>query len=276
MKETTITELSYSKKEWGQEQQSWSTRSEFFVTLHDREDRKQQVVNFLAFINEHNLLPVPANESIRTLDIGCGVGDYALGLSQEGYHAYGIDLATGMVQGAKQIADKEQTSLTLFIGPWSEELRQSQNWDHAFDLVYSIFCPVMLDFDNLAAMTKASKGKCLLLAFADRKDTIVEYLRTIFVPKHDLPMDANTDATIDYIKTIGQNVEATYQVATETESLDIDKAVEYFALRVMDDFDGTKEELYAKLKEALAPFTKESIVTNETEDTILWLSWEPK
>ena len=80
----------------------------------------------------------------RTLDIGCGVCDYALGLAREGYQAIGIDLSDGMIRGAKQLAEAEGLDLSLYIAPWSDETRRELSWDKSFDLAYSIFCPIML------------------------------------------------------------------------------------------------------------------------------------
>ena len=55
-------------------------------------------------MKKHNLLPVPGG---RTLDVGCGVGDYSLGLAKLGYQATGIDLSNGMIAGARKIAEKK-------------------------------------------------------------------------------------------------------------------------------------------------------------------------
>ena len=82
--------------------------------MHNREDRKAQVTEFLAFLKDENLLPAAGG---RTLDIGCGVCDYALGLAREGYKATGIDLSDGMIRGAKQLAEAEGLDLSLYIAP---------------------------------------------------------------------------------------------------------------------------------------------------------------
>ena len=97
----TIQELTVNEA-WRDEQDAWNHRSEYFVEMHNREDRKAQVTEFLAFLKDENLLPAAGG---RTLDIGCGVCDYALGLAREGYKATGIDLSDGMIRGAKQLAE---------------------------------------------------------------------------------------------------------------------------------------------------------------------------
>ena len=42
---------------WRDEQDAWNHRSEYFVEMHNREDRKAQVTDFLAFLKDENLLP---------------------------------------------------------------------------------------------------------------------------------------------------------------------------------------------------------------------------
>ena len=78
----TIREVSVDLEDWRDEQDAWNNRSTFFVELHNREDRKAQVTNFISFVKEENLLPL-AGASV--LDVGCGGCDYALGLAREGY-----------------------------------------------------------------------------------------------------------------------------------------------------------------------------------------------
>ncbi|MBF1764145.1 MAG: methyltransferase domain-containing protein, partial [Veillonella sp.] len=156
----TIQELTVNEA-WRDEQDAWNHRSEYFVEMHNREDRKAQVTEFLAFLKDENLLPAAGG---RTLDIGCGVCDYALGLAREGYKATGIDLSDGMIRGAKQLAEAEGLDLSLYIAPWSDETRRELSWDKSFDLAYSIFCPIMFDVENIRAMHEASHDKCLWIA----------------------------------------------------------------------------------------------------------------
>ena len=133
----TIQELTVNET-WRDEQDAWNNRSNYFVEMHNRDDRKAQVTEFLSFLKDENLLPPKGG---RTLDIGCGVCDYALGLAREGLKATGIDLSDGMIRGAKQLAESEGLDLSLYIAPWSDEIRRELKWDKTFDLAYSIFCP---------------------------------------------------------------------------------------------------------------------------------------
>ncbi len=44
IQELTVNEV------WRDEQDAWNHRSEYFVEMHNREDRKAQVTDFLAFL----------------------------------------------------------------------------------------------------------------------------------------------------------------------------------------------------------------------------------
>lgn len=161
------------------------------------------------------MLPVPGG---RTLDVGCGVGDYSLGLAKLGYQATGIDLSNGMIAGARKIAEKEDLDLDLYVGPWSETTREELGWERQFDLSYSFFCPVMFDMNNIEALTKTSRNACLFVGFAGRQDTIVDALYEHFYgQKDDFKWQANVDDVIATVKKVGQDVAVEYVNVPEVE-----------------------------------------------------------
>lgn len=214
---------------WRNEQDAWNNRSNYFVEMHNRDDRKAQITEFLSFLKDENLLPPKGG---CTLDIGCGVCDYALGLAREGHKATGIDLSDGMIRGAKQLAEAEGLDLSLYIAPWSDETRRELKWDKTFDLTYSIFCPIMFDVENIRAMHKSSKDKCLWIAFSERSDETVDMLSEHFFGRDSFPWDGKMKACLDVIHEIGHNVKVTYKTVPETEVMSLDKAVNYFAMRL--------------------------------------------
>lgn len=273
--ETVVNTVNVSLDAWREEQKAWNDRSDFFVELHERDDRKAQVVYFLNYLEKKGLLP---KEGAATLDIGCGVGDYALGLAKKGYEAHGIDLSDGMIKGGQELAKREGTALKLFVGPWSEETRQSLEWNRKFDLTYSFFCPVMFDKANVAAMSQTSKDKCLLVVFADRHDTIVEALTQHFYGTQDtFDWQSQVDGCISVAHQVGKDVNVDYITTPEEEAFDMEAAIEYFMLRLYSEEWGTKDAMKAAMKDALQPYVKEDgKVHNITEDKVAWISWTVK
>ena len=60
----TIQELTVNEA-WRDEQDAWNHRSEYFVEMHNREDRKAQVTEFLTFLKDENLLPAEGGAHFR-------------------------------------------------------------------------------------------------------------------------------------------------------------------------------------------------------------------
>jgi ubiquinone/menaquinone biosynthesis C-methylase UbiE len=52
----------------------------------------------------------------RILDLGCGTGDLAIWLTQQGYEAYGIDIAPTAIAWAQEKADTQQTRVQFTQG----------------------------------------------------------------------------------------------------------------------------------------------------------------
>lgn len=258
---------------WKDEQDAWNNRSNYFVEMHNREDRRAQVKAFLDFLKAERLLPAPGG---RTLDIGCGVCDYALGLAREGYRATGIDLSDGMINGAKQLADEEGLDLSLYIAPWSDETRRKLEWDKAFDLVYSIFCPIMFDVENIRAMHDASRDKCLWVAFSERSDEMVDMLWEHFFGSDAFPWDGKMEECLDAIHNMGHNVKVTYKTVPETEVMDLDKAVEYFTMRLHNNGWGSIDDMKAEIRNLIEPLAMDNKIQNKTVDKVAWVSWSVK
>lgn len=267
---STITTMPVSMEGWQEEQQSWNQTSKFFVNMHKREDRVAQVVDFVARLQELGIHPT---EGETALDVGCGTGDYAMGLARNGVKLTGVDLSTGMLEGAKQISEKEGLSLDLWLGPWSEEARQALGWDKRFDLVYSIFCPIMSDTANLRALHQASRKHCLCIMFADRKD---EYLDAIYSERYGVsgsPWESMLQDCLGTVNEIGKNVNITYKTVEEAETLTVDEAVDYFCLRVHRKVGGDLEVVKQEIHEFLSAKAVDGKLENHTTDTIAWISW---
>ena len=267
-----IQELTVDKT-WRDEQDAWNNRSNYFVEMHNRDDRKAQVTEFLSFLKDENLLP-PKDGC--TLDIGCGVCDYALGLAREGHKATGIDLSDGMIRGAKQLAESEGLDLSLYIAPWSDETRRELKWDKTFDLTYSIFCPIMFDVENIRAMHESSKDKCLWIAFSERSDETVDMLSEHFFGRDSFPWDGKMKACLDVIHEIGHNVKVIYKTVPETEVMSLDKAVNYFAMRLHNNTWGDIEDMKVEIRNLIEPLAINGEIHNKTVDKVAWVSWSVK
>ncbi len=67
-----------------------------------------QEVEFLA--EELNL-----SRGARILDIGCGAGRHSLELARRGFETVGVDISSGLIEVAKNVADKEKLNATFYL-----------------------------------------------------------------------------------------------------------------------------------------------------------------
>ena len=156
---------------------------------------------------------------------------------------------------------------------WSEEARQALGWEKKFDLVYSIFCPIMSDTANLHALHRASRKNCLCIMFADRKD---EYLDAIYSERYGVsgsPWESMLQDCLGTVNEIGKNVNITYKTVEEVETLTVDEAVDYFCLRVHRKVGGDLEVIKQEIHEFLSAKAVDGKLENHTTDTIAWISW---
>ncbi|MCF0154831.1 MAG: class I SAM-dependent methyltransferase [Veillonella sp.] len=253
---------------WKAEQEAWNERSQFFVNMHERADRVEQVDAFYDFLREENLLP----EGAKTLDIGCATADYALKLAQEGCDAYGIDLSDGMIQGAASLAKAKDIPITLYVGAWSEETRQELAWDGTFDLVYTKFCPIMFEADNLKAMHAASRGACVWVAFKRRYDKMVELLFKAFDQPYGSWSEGYEEA-LETIHAIGRDVKEELKEYKTTETFNLDQAVDYFSMRIRDD-SMSRDQVKAKVREVLSSQLVGGQIVNESIDVVAYVTWK--
>lgn len=265
-----IQHVPVSMEGWHEEQQAWNDRSNFFVNMHSREDRMAQVRDFVKFVKTEGLLPASGG---KTVDIGCATGDYSLALAANGYDATGIDLSNGMIEGAREIAEATGVELSLYVAPWSEITRQELGWNQTFDLAYSTFCPVMFEPDNIKAMHKSSRNKCLWVAFSERSDKMVDMLSEHFFGKDAFPWEGSINQCLDTIHEIGKDVKVTYKTVPETEVFDLDAAVDYFAMRLHRESWGPIDTMKDEIHSIVAPLAVDGKITNETTDKVAWVSW---
>lgn len=264
---TKITYLPITK-DLQEDGQSWDNRSNFFINMHTRQDRVDQIKDFVQFVQEHNL----AKAGDHTLDIGCGTGDYAIGLAHMGACPTGIDLSKGMIEGAKQLANKEGLFLSLYQGAWSEATRQSLHWDKTFNLAYSIFCPIMYDIDNLLAMTRASRGRRLLIAFKTRTDKIVDSLSQAFYGHKAFPWNDACANSIQGLKDAGYTPEVITKVIPTEEVLSLNEATKYFSMRIHVN-TMSHDAIQDRVRKLLLPQVKNGVITNENVDTVNYIMW---
>ena len=143
---------------------------------------------------------------------------------------------------------------------------ENSGWDKSFDLAYSIFCPIMFDVENIRAMHEASHDKCLWIAFSERSDEMVDMLSEHFFGRDSFPWDGKMKACLDAIHEMGHNVKVTYKTVPETEVMSLDKAVNYFTMRLHNNGWGAMDDMKEEIRNLIEPLAINGEIHNKTVD----------
>ncbi len=100
--------------------------SQYYDELYHKNNYQLQAKNLVTIFKKNGL-----SVKDKIIDIGCGTGEHALHIAQQGYHVYGIDPSSHMIKKAKE---KTNTQLNLsFNCGYIESLSTS------FQGAYSLF-----------------------------------------------------------------------------------------------------------------------------------------
>ena len=83
-------------------------------------------------------------------------------------------------------------------------------------------------------------------------------------------------ACLDVIHEIGHNVKVTYKTVPETEVMSLDKAVNYFAIRLHNNTWGDIEDMKVEIRNLIEPLAINGEIHNKTVDKVAWVSWSVK
>jgi SAM-dependent methyltransferase len=86
----------------------------------------------------HQLIQNHAPNSQSILELGCGTGNHAMLLAQEGYSIYGVDLSEEMLQQARDRFSQFDPNLASKIKISQGDIRQTR-LNQKFDVVLSLF-----------------------------------------------------------------------------------------------------------------------------------------
>ncbi len=153
----------HTKELWDARSVKWAARdSEDEAARQQNEARYQYTDDFLW---SHNLYD--GNSEI--LDIGCGLGMFAVRFAQKAKRVTGLDISGKMLEYARQSVELNGLQNVDFIDmPWQDiDLRKS-GLEKAYDLVFASLCPGISSDGGLLKMSQASRDWCFTCHFARR------------------------------------------------------------------------------------------------------------
>lgn len=96
------------------------------------------------------------------LDIGAGMGDYALEFAPRCAEAIALEISEPCIQVLRRRAEEKNIqNIRTILESWEEFGRNSQK---KFDVVFGAMCPAICDIEQLLKMESFSKRHCCLVA----------------------------------------------------------------------------------------------------------------
>ena len=71
-------------------------------------------------------------------------------------------------------------------------------------------------------------------------------------------------------------MKVTYKTVPETEVMSLDKAVDYFTMRLHNNEWGTMDDMKREIRALIEPRASDGKIHNKTVDTVAWVSWSVK
>lgn len=110
-------------------QDYWSERSETFAGQRRHELKDDIAFLWMAEIEKY----IPADRTLKVLDVGTGSGFFAILLARIGHQVTGIDLTPSMIEEAKKLAAEQQAKVDFRV----MDAENPEFAEETFDLVIS-------------------------------------------------------------------------------------------------------------------------------------------
>lgn len=249
---SSIDEDYYTSDE--QQAASWNKRAEHFGKDVEEERQRKKNEDFFNLLEEAGFNPAGA----RILDIGCGPGTLSIPLAQAGAHVTSLDIASGMLDRMKEIADREHLSITPVECSWWTADIDVLGFRNSFDLVIASFTPGIKDVDTFDRMIACSKRFCYYSNFIRKDPAKIPceiYTRILETIPQDNIFASGFMYPFMYVYTQGFHpiVKVTHKSEDRNQNWEeaCEKAIDYISLR---------QELTLEIKEKIREYYKNASI----------------
>ncbi|MGC1307612.1 MAG: class I SAM-dependent methyltransferase [Phormidesmis sp.] len=110
----------------------------------------------------HDLIQIHAPQSKTILELGCGTGNHALLLAEEGYHLHGVDLSQEMLVRANQRLAQLSSDLRYCLQFSHGDIREVR-LNQTFDIILSLFHVISYQTTNADLLAAFNTAKSHLI-----------------------------------------------------------------------------------------------------------------
>ncbi|MDD4776638.1 MAG: class I SAM-dependent methyltransferase [Syntrophomonas sp.] len=264
----------HTKELWDARSAKWAARdSEDEAARQQNEARYRYTDDFL---RSHQLY----NNDSEVLDIGCGLGMFAVRFAQKAKRVTGLDISGKMLEYARQNVERSSLANVDFIDmPWQDIDLGQHGLEKAYDLVFASLCPGISSDDGLLKMSRASRNWCFTCHFARRFSSLKNdvYLNILGHP-YDAEWGKNSiGRSVDQLLQAGYYPNLSYydSEALVEWPLDEETAVHFAGhLGPLKDEQQYIDKYTGQVFDYLRSIAVNGLIRDETQAKIAFLFWQ--
>lgn len=246
----------------------WDERAVYFNTPYNDEYSgfSKKVIEYL---NDRNFL-----RDFNVLDIGGGVGRYALPFSKIAKHVTMTDISGNMISFAKEKAQKEGLNNIDFIKMnWENSNLKELNMSKQYELSFASMCPALKTKEGLSNMIESSKKYCFIAQLIVDTDSFSEFiiekaaLKRGYHPHNDREA---VMATFNLLWLKGYTPEINYL----SDSFHFEPSVEDLKREYKHLIERAEKQSGFDLESAIKEYCKEDKILITNNITLAMISWK--
>ena len=157
----------HSKEKWNKRAASWIKE---FDDPCSRKRSDNRLKATLSFVNRYKVV----DENSSVIDMGCGLGRFAVEFARKAEHVTGCDLSNEMIKYAKEHGKEEglDNKLTWIDCDFKHTDIDKMGWRGAFDLVFTSLTPAVDGVESLEKICAMSRDYCFNSTFVNSEDNL--------------------------------------------------------------------------------------------------------